>query len=92
MNCPDYYNTSVLNEFGDFGSQFSANSIWNHSADFGSWYSQYSVCNRFATDAPVIVDKAGDYYGRLTVNENYREIGIGTRYLDWVKDEVCLFA
>ena len=40
----------------------------NSFSDYGSIYSSYSACNAYATDPPVIVESAGNFYRRLTVN------------------------
>ncbi len=69
INCSDYASDSVFNKYGKFGSAYGE-SIFNKFGDFGSMYSMYSACNPYASDPPVIVDDAGNFYGRLTVN-NY---------------------
>ena len=48
-----------------------------------------SACNPYATDPPVIVDSAGHYYGRLTLNQYHGEIGAGRNYVEWLKEKVC---
>jgi len=68
LNCNQYSASSVRNEYGSFGSAYSATSIFNKHGEFGSKYSNTSACNPYAADPPVIVDRAGQYYGRLTVS------------------------
>jgi hypothetical protein len=68
LNCSKFDGASVLNEFGQHGSKFSSESIFNQFGEYGSPYSTHSACNAYATDPPVIVDRSGNYYGRLTVN------------------------
>lgn len=59
---------SILNSAGQYGSSWGASSILNRLSQFGSAYSTYSACSRTATDPPVVVDRKGNCYGRLTVN------------------------
>jgi hypothetical protein len=89
LNCSQYASDSVFNEYGDHGSQYSSESIWNHFGDYGSTYSSYGACNLYASDPPVIVDGAGKYYGRLTMNTYHAEYGAGASYYDWLKVSVC---
>lgn len=53
--------------------------IWD-KAGFGSRGSPYSVCSVCASDPPVIVDEDGTYLGRLTLNRNHSQIGMGARF------------
>lgn len=69
LNCPDTAPDSVFNTYGEHGNEYSQASIFNRYSDFGSGYSQYSACNKYAQDPPVIVDSAGQFYGRLTINQ-----------------------
>jgi hypothetical protein len=68
LNCSKFDANSVMNEFGQYGSAYSTVSILNQFSEFGSPYSTHSACGPYASDPPVIVDRAGNYYGRLTVN------------------------
>lgn len=84
LSCNSYNSESVLNSYGSYGSAYSATSIFNAYSEYGSPYSAYSACNPYASDPPVIVDGAGKYYGRLTVN-TYRSDGPPTPELRaWV--------
>jgi hypothetical protein len=64
-------------------SELDANSVWNDMSShgwrngFGTWnpfgpyknpFGPYSACNEFASDPPVLVDRTGQFYGRLSVN------------------------
>jgi hypothetical protein len=69
LNCSDFDSGSVCNQFGQSGSEFSGTSIWNEFSNFGSEFSSYSPWNQFSTAGPVIVDKDGNFYGRLTANQ-----------------------
>ena len=46
---------SIGNQFGSYGSTFSASSIFNMFGDYGSQFSSTSAFNQFATTPPVIV-------------------------------------
>jgi len=88
LNCSKFAVDSIQNKFGTYGSSFSSESIFNRFSEFGSMFSATSVCNRYATDPPVIVDKEGAYYGRLTLNRYHPEIGIGRRLIRYV-ESIC---
>jgi hypothetical protein len=89
LNCSEYDPGSIDNAYGTHGSRYSSVSIFNHYSDYGSRYSDYSACNPYATDPPVIVDKGGKYYGRLTLNRYHAEIGIGVRLMDVLTRDIC---
>ena len=84
LNCSQYETDSVQNAYGTYGSKYSGESILNHFSEYGSQFSSDGACNKFASDPPVIVDKMGNYYGRLTLNPYANEIGIGTRFMGWL--------
>ena len=69
LSCSKFAADSVLNKYGTHGSPYQSESIFNKYGDYGSKYSDSSACNPYASDPPVIVDEAGNYYGRLTVNK-----------------------
>lgn len=73
INCNSFNSQSICNEFGRFGSEFSSASIWNDFGTVGSEYSAASPWNDFGKGLKV-VDGAGRYYGRLTMN-----IGVSDR-------------
>ena len=87
LNCGKFDPNSVHNEFSEYGSTFSSTSIRNKFSDYGSAFSDYSACNVYASHPPVIVDKDGKYYGKLTINRFADQ----TRYraaVDWIS-AVC---
>jgi hypothetical protein len=86
LNCPKGAADSVLTPGGDQGPPNEG--IWD-KAGFGSPGSQSSACSVFASDPPVIVDEDGTYLGRLTLNRNHSQIGIGARFYNWLHDSVC---
>lgn len=73
LSCSEYARDSIFNSYGPHGSRYSTQSIFNPYSQFGSRYSQYSPCNRYAAHPPVVVDDAGNYYGRLTLNSYHAE-------------------
>lgn len=68
LNCSKYDSGSVCNKYGEHGSKYAADSIWNKYGNFGSKYSSESPWNKYASEPPVIVDEAGNFYGYLTAN------------------------
>ncbi|HKB89655.1 MAG TPA: hypothetical protein VKC60_03945 [Opitutaceae bacterium] len=68
VNCNAYDSNSVHNEYGTYGSKYSGLSIWNPYGVYGSRYSDDSPWNEYASNPPVVVDNAGNFYGYFTVN------------------------
>jgi hypothetical protein len=68
LNCSAFDASSLFNRSGNHGNRFSSESIFNSYSEYGSPYSDDSACNRFASNPPIIVDRAGNAYGRLTIN------------------------
>ena len=89
LNCSTYAMDSVLNSYGSYGSPYGMNSIFNHYSQFGSPYSMYSACNPYASDPPVIVDEAGYFYGRLTINLYNSQVTHDQNMLNWLANSVC---
>jgi hypothetical protein len=68
LTCSDVDSESVWNDVSQFG--------WAN--DFGKWnpfgenrnpYSSTSACNEYSSSAPILVDRRGNFYGTLSVNE-----------------------
>ncbi len=89
LNCEETASDSISNEYGQNGSRYSQTSIWNHYSQFGSPSAPYSACNPYSTDPPVIVDDAGTYYGRLTLNQFHPELAAGRQLIGWLNQVVC---
>jgi hypothetical protein len=70
LSCSGFVADSVLNRYGDHGSKYATNSIFNIYGGYGGKYADGSPCNRYTDHAPVVVDDVGDYYGKLTINNN----------------------
>lgn len=68
LNCAETDPSSVTNQYGRYGSQFSADSLRNQFSRFGNQYNAGSPCNQYATSPPVIVDQQGKYFGEFTLN------------------------
>ena len=64
----EYSNNSIYNEYGNYGSIYSSKSIFNKYCNYGSDYSNYSPFNQYANKAPWLMDRKGNYYGRLSTN------------------------
>ncbi|UXN34346.1 hypothetical protein N8E86_09840 [Avibacterium paragallinarum] len=69
LNCNKYDNSSIWNKYGEFGSKYSNDSIWNKYGTYGSKYNSESPWNKYSTNAPIIVDKNGNFYGKFTANK-----------------------
>jgi hypothetical protein len=41
---------------------------WNPYGQFKNPYSNYSACNEYTSNSPVLVDRNGKFFGRLTMN------------------------
>jgi hypothetical protein len=83
LNCSEFAADSVRNEFGKYGNSFGSN-LFNSFSPFGSKFGTYSACNPLATDPPVIVDEAGNFYGRLTVNADHRQRTKDPQLQGWI--------
>ncbi len=68
LSCPEDDEFSIWNEYGSFGDRYSETSVLNPSSVYGSRVSPHSACNALALDPPLVVDRRGHVYGRLTLN------------------------
>lgn len=68
LNCSETSSSSIWNSSSEYGWQNDYGK-WGPYGQFGSQYGAHSACNEYASDAPVIVDRGGAYYGRLSVNQ-----------------------
>lgn len=69
VNCAKYDADSICNKYGTYGSKYNDESIWNKYGTYGSKYNSESPWNKYSTDAPVLVDKSGGFYGYFTLNQ-----------------------
>ena len=72
LNCGKYDSGSIWNRYGDHGSRYSDTSIWNKYGTYGSKYNDESPWNRYGQSPPVIVDRAGNFYGYFTANPYFQ--------------------
>lgn len=70
LSCSKYDTDSVFNTYGTYGSRLSPESLVNPHSDYGSRNSPHGACSPDATDPPVVADRAGRHYGRLTMNKS----------------------
>ncbi len=77
LNCSKYDSSSVWNQYGDYGSAYSVTSMHNRFGLYGGKYSALSPCNAYTSMPPLVVDRDGNYYGRLTANR-YRTDRFGS--------------
>lgn len=68
LNCNNYDQNSIWNEYGNYGNSYNSNSIWNSYGTYGNKYNSYSPWNSYSNDPPVVVDMQGNFYGYFTVN------------------------
>lgn len=94
LNCNSYDTNSIWNEYGTYGNSYNIKSIWNEYGIYGSEYSSFSPWNEYGAIPPVIVDKNGEFYGYLTVNETQiksAQFGLALtlyKYHDLIKNDV----
>ena len=62
---------SILNEYGDYGSEYSEHSIFNEYGEYGGEYGEYSPFNEFTYTPPKIYTK-DHKWAYLTVNRALR--------------------
>ena len=69
-DCSKYDSEAICNKYGTYGSKYSSGSIWNRYGTYGSKYSPSSPWNKYSssTDVPIMVDRAGKFYGYFTIN------------------------
>jgi hypothetical protein len=59
---------SIDNPSGPHGSLSANESVRNRQGPYGSPDSAESACNTLATEPPIVVDRAGEVRGRLSIN------------------------
>jgi hypothetical protein len=68
LSCSEFDTSSIRNDYGRHG-EYGGDSIRNSYSRYGSPYAATSACNRYASQPPIIVDRSGNFYGELTMNE-----------------------
>jgi TPR repeat protein len=68
QNCP--YDPQCINNPYGAGSSYKSDGLMNPYSIYGSKNSNQSWTNPYATDAPKLYDKDGNYRGRLSSNRN----------------------
>lgn len=88
LGCGKYDSGSVCNKYGK-GGRYDSDSIFNRYGTFGSRYSDSSPWNRYTSSAsvPVLVDRAGKFYGYLTINVHRSDSVKFSRELKSIFDE-----
>ena len=84
ISCPQYDSDSVYNQSGLHGNRYEPDSVFNPRGIFGARYSNYSPCNPVAKEPPVIVDREGNFYGRLTVNPHHAQATPSDTWKGWI--------
>lgn len=94
INCNSYDANSIWNVYGAYGNSYNSNSIWNEYGTYGNQYSSYSPWNSYSSNAPVIVDSEGGFYGYLTVNKhkakraNFSLAETLCEYYEYIREDV----
>jgi hypothetical protein len=70
LTCSKHASDSVLNQWSEYGSRWSSTSIFNRWGQFGGRWATHSPCNPYSSDPPVLVDRAGNFYGYLTIGQH----------------------
>lgn len=68
LTCNEMTGNSVWNEMSQYGWK-NGFGKWNPFGQYKNPFSVYSACNEYTSSAPVLVDRNGRFYGRLTMNE-----------------------
>lgn len=68
LNCGDADPASVWNDGSKYGWG-NDYGVWNEYGQYGGEYGSYSACNEYTSNPPVLVDRQGNSYGYLSVNE-----------------------
>jgi hypothetical protein len=63
-----YDTSSLLNQYGPFGSMYSSTSIFNQYSPYGSPFGQFSVNNPYSTVPPQLYIQ-GQFLGHVTKNQ-----------------------
>ena len=69
LTCNKFNTESIWYKHGTYGSKHSSNSIWNKHGTYGSKHNMYSPWNQYSNNAPVVVDKDGNFYGYFSSNK-----------------------
>lgn len=70
LNCSNYDQNSIWNEYGKYGNVYNSDCIWNEFGTYGNEYNAYSPWNSYSDNPPVVVNSEGNFYGYFTINEN----------------------
>lgn len=69
LSCSEFSSDSVWNQISRYSWDRHAIGLWSEIGQYRSSVGNYSACNQFASSAPVIVDREGNFYWRLTINQ-----------------------
>src|SRR5262245_34235119 len=67
LSASEFDPNSIANPYGA-GNPYSSNSVTNEFGVYGSPYSNRSASNHYATEAPRLYDRQGNYRGELSTN------------------------
>ena len=78
LSCSEYDPNSVWGQYGRFSWQ-NKYGVWNRYGQHANPYGQNSACNQHSRNGPSLVDRAGNFYGRLSVNQYLTDGICGSR-------------
>lgn len=68
INCSEYDAKSLWNEYSSYGLN-NKYGKWNRYGQHASAYSSTSACSEYASSPPILVDRAGNSYGYLSLSK-----------------------
>ena len=78
ITCGEHDVDSVWNQYGRHGWQ-NKFGTWNRFGQHANPYGANSACNQYGSQGPILVDRQGNYYGHLSVNEHQPDSVCGPR-------------
>jgi len=68
LNCAETDSNSVWNDYSKYGWANNYG-VWSEYGQYGGEYGTHSACNSYTSTPPILIDRRGNSYGYLTVNE-----------------------
>ena len=85
ITCDENSSSSIFNDKSKYGLGNSYG-VWSSYSGYKNTYSSTSMCNEYASYPPIVVDKKGNYYGKLSLKEYDRD---GVCYHSNKSKELC---
>jgi hypothetical protein len=68
LSCSEFSSESVFNSISPYGFDNELG-VWSSLRPFRSTISGASACSQFAAKPPIVVDREGNFYWSLTINQ-----------------------